>query len=280
MRSTLFFAIFLIFNACNQTNTNQANANEDQPEQVELTEATTPKKTEQERGMTLSEDFTVEYLMGKFDPAEHPDFTKIEPQHRDDRVRYLRKDAYNAFREMYEAALADGVKLRIISATRNFDAQKGIWEAKWTGQRRTTGVDGDITQVLPDAKDRALKILEYSSMPGSSRHHWGTDIDLNNLNNDYFESGEGKKIYAWLRAHAREYGFCQPYSPKGPERPYGYNEERWHWSYVPVAGQLTEMAREKLRDEMISGFQGSEAATRIGIVEKYVLGINPECLNQ
>ena len=277
MKSILFSSLLLLLFACSQANSNQSNANDNEVEQVELTEA--PTQTEAQRSMSLSEDFTVEYLMGKFDPAEHPDFTKIAPEHRDDRIRYLRKDAYNAFKTMYEAALTDDVKLRIISATRNFDAQKGIWEAKWTGQRRTTGVDGNITRVLPDAKDRALKILEYSSMPGSSRHHWGTDIDLNNLNNDYFESGEGKKIYDWLRAHAHEYGFCQPYSPKGSKRPYGYNEERWHWSYMPVARQLTELAREKMRDKMITGFQGSEAAERIGIVEKYVLGINPECLN-
>lgn len=277
----LLFSFLVVFFACNASNSNQNNtdAGNEKAEAVELTEEMTSESTESNRGMSLSEDFTIEYLMGKFDPAEHPDFTKIEPQYRDEQERYLRKDAYNAFKQMYEAALADGVTLQIISATRNFDAQKGIWEAKWTGQRRTTGVKGDITKVLPDAKDRALKILEYSSMPGSSRHHWGTDIDLNNLNNEYFDAGAGRKIYDWLRAHAHEYGFCQPYSKKGPERPDGYNEERWHWSYMPVARQLTELAGEKLRDDMIvGGFQGSEAALRIGIVEKYVLGINPECL--
>ncbi|MFN7115682.1 MAG: M15 family metallopeptidase [Saprospiraceae bacterium] len=222
------------------------------------------------------ETFNVAYLMGKFDPAKHPAFVKMAPPFADNNERYLRKDAYEAFQQMHAAAAKDGVKLTIISATRNFEAQKGIWEAKWTGARLVD--DQDISKTIADPRQRALKILEYSSMPGSSRHHWGTDIDLNDLNDAHFQSGEGKKVYQWLRAHAHEYGFCQPYSPKGLDRPDGYNEEKWHWSYMPVSKKLTALASQKLKDEMIDGFKGAETAKSIGIVEKYVLGINQECL--
>lgn len=277
MQRLLFFFLFATL-ACNNANTNKVETaiTEGEIEEIELTTEEIPERAVP--AMSLQEEFTLEYLMGKFDPAKHPDFTLVDAKYADNGERYLRKDTYKAFQQMHAAALADGIKLEIISATRNFESQKSIWEGKWTGQRKTTGVEGNIAEVLPDAKDRALKILEYSSMPGSSRHHWGTDIDLNNLNNRYFDNGEGKKIYDWLRTHAREYGFCQPYSPKGKERPYGYNEERWHWSYLPVAQQLTKLAKNQLKDEMISGFAGAEAAQRIGIVEKYVLGINEACL--
>lgn len=115
-------------------------------------------------------------------------------------------------------------------------------------------------------------------MPGSSRHHWGTDIDLNDLNPAYFESGHGKKIHDWLSTHAHTYGFCQPYSPKNASRPYGYNEEQWHWSYVPIARQLTDLAKANLKNALIKGFAGAETAATIQVVEKYVLGINPDCL--
>jgi LAS superfamily LD-carboxypeptidase LdcB len=115
-------------------------------------------------------------------------------------------------------------------------------------------------------------------MPGTSRHHWGTDIDLNDLDNFTFEQGPGKKVYDWMQKHAAEYGFCQPYTVKGKDRPNGYNEEKWHWSYVPVAQHLTRLAAQRLQDDMIGGFQGAETAKGIGIVEKYVLGINKECL--
>lgn len=221
------------------------------------------------------QDFTQAYLMGKFDPASHPDFTAIGSAYASRGGMYLRKDAYAAFKAMYAAAKADGVTLRIISATRPFHHQKSIWEAKWEGRRQVNG------QMLPpnprDPLHRARLILMYSSMPGTSRHHWGTDIDLNDLNNAYFESGTGLKIYNWLVAHAADYGFCQVYSPMGEARPTGYLEEKWHWSYLPIARQLTEQYAQKLTDADISGFEGAETALEIGMVKNYVQGINPDC---
>lgn len=222
-------------------------------------------------------EFSLEYLMGKFDPAEHPDFVKVDKQYADEEGYFLRKETYESFRKMWEAAKADGIALTIVSATRNFYRQKQIWEAKWTGARK---IENGTNAALKykDPKTRALKILEYSSMPGTSRHHWGTDIDLNDLDNFTFEQGPGKKVYDWLQKHAAEYGFCQPYTAKGKDRPNGYNEEKWHWSYIPLARHLTDMAAGRLQDDMIGGFQGAAAAKGIGIVEKYVLGINKECL--
>ncbi len=221
------------------------------------------------------ETFTTDYIMGKFDPAQHPAFTLLDLKHASRSDMYLRKDAYDAFISMYEAAKREGISLRIISATRNFERQKQIWEAKWTGAQPVGGEN--IAKTISDPVERALKILEYSSMPGSSRHHWGTDIDLNNLNDAHFQTPEGRKVYEWLRAHGSEYGFCQPYSPQGKERPNGYHEEKWHWSYMPVSKGLTELARKMLKDDMISGFKGAETAKGIGVVNKYVLGINREC---
>lgn len=222
------------------------------------------------------QEFSLEYLMGKFEPAEHPDFVLVDKKYADGEGYYLHKDTYAAFQRMWEAAMGDGVHLKIVSATRNFFRQKAIWEAKWTGARKIEN-GTNAARKYPDPKIRALKILEYSSMPGSSRHHWGTDLDLNDLDNFTFEQGRGKVIYDWLQENAAEYGFCQPYTKKGENRPNGYNEEKWHWSYMPIAKQLTDMAERRLEDKMIGGFQGAETAVSVGIVEKYVLGINQEC---
>ncbi len=222
-----------------------------------------------------TDTFSLAYLMGQFDPATHPDFVRIAPEHCDKPDMYLRRDAYAAFTRMYEAARADGIRLVIRSATRPFAHQKRIWEAKWRGERLVDGAN--LAQTIADPVARARKILEYSSMPGTSRHHWGTDIDLNAFENSYFESGEGKRIYDWLVTHAPQYGFCQPYTPKGPQRPHGYNEEKWHWSYRPVAAPLVELASRHLTDEMIVGFEGSETAPALHVVERYVLGIDKAC---
>lgn len=242
----------------------------------------TPPQTEtaiepDEPPMAPEEEFTTDYLMGKFDPAQHPEFTLISQKHANRSDMYLRKDAYDAFIRMHDAAKQEGIRLLIISAARNFDRQKQIWEAKWTGAQPVGGQN--IAKTIEDPVKRALKILEYSSMPGSSRHHWGTDIDLNDLNDAHFQTPEGRKVYEWLRAHAAEYGYCQPYSPQGKDRPHGYHEEKWHWSYMPVSKILTEQARKTLKDELISGFKGAETATSIGVVKKYVLGINRECVD-
>ncbi|MBB4078721.1 LAS superfamily LD-carboxypeptidase LdcB [Lewinella aquimaris] len=216
------------------------------------------------------------YLTGKFDPTEHPDFVKVAGKYTDGDPYVLQKDTYAAFEKMHAAALNDGVKLIIVSATRNFARQKQIWEAKWNGQRLLEGKER-ADEAYPDPADRARAILRYSSMPGTSRHHWGTDMDLNALNNGYFDDGEGQRIYAWLTAHGADYGFCQPYTVKGTDRPSGYEEERWHWSYLPLATQLTDYAATELRDEDISGFAGAESAPRIEVVRNYVLGVNPAC---
>jgi LAS superfamily LD-carboxypeptidase LdcB len=222
--------------------------------------------------------FDLDYLRGRFEPASHPDFSAVAARYTDgDGTYYLRQDSYAAFQEMWAAAQGDGVTLKIISATRNFARQKSIWEAKWTGKRLLEGRER-APEVYPAPRDRALAILRWSSMPGTSRHHWGTDMDLNALNNDYFAGGTGKAVYDWLTANAASFGFCQPYSPKGAERPDGYNEEKWHWSYLPVARQLTELARTQLNDAEIDGFLGAEAATQIGVVDKYVLGVSGACL--
>jgi D-alanyl-D-alanine carboxypeptidase len=219
------------------------------------------------------EEFTVDYIMGHFDPATHPDFTLVDIKYADREGLYLRKDTYEAFKSMYAHALSDSIRLQIRSATRNFNYQKGIWEAKWTGEKLIESGE-NLAETTPDPKERALKILRFSAMPGTSRHHWGTDVDLNSFENTWFKEGKGMDIYNWLKKHAAEHGFCQPYTEG---RPYGYWEERWHWSYMPVSTILTDLAEKKLKNEMITGFLGSESAGMIDVVKHYVLSINEEC---
>src|SRR5690606_20786157 len=117
----------------------------------------------------FAQDVDKNYLLGKFNQNQDERFVQIADQYSGGSAKgaYLRKETYEAFVRMAEAAKADGVNLIIISATRNYFQQKAIWERKWTN---------DTESKTP--VDRAKKILLYSSMPGSSRHHWGTDVDL------------------------------------------------------------------------------------------------------
>ncbi|MBK9044382.1 MAG: M15 family metallopeptidase [Saprospiraceae bacterium] len=219
---------------------------------------------------------TSAYIMGKFDPASHPDFRLIPKKYADQKGRFIRKDVFEAYKKMYHAAKKDGVHLIIISATRNFDAQKKIWEDKWTGKRL---LEGGIhaQRDIPDPKKRALKILEYSSMPGTSRHHWGTDIDLNALNNEYFEKGEGMKVITWLLKNSASYGFCMTYTKFDPKEPRVINQKNGTGLILRFL-PLLHWAKRNIKDTMITGFEGSETATEIKVVQNYISGIHPSCL--
>ena len=196
-------------------------------------------------------------LTGRIRYADHPKyFVKVDAQYCSQPM-YMHVEAYKAFKEMHDAAKKDGVSLNIISAARNFESQKGIWERKWEANSGK------------DSLGRAKMILQYSSMPMSSRHHWGTDIDLNSLDNDYFKTGKGKKEYEWLVQNGSRFKFCQVYtendndklcagkSSEGSVKREGYRLEKWHWSYMPVSSRLFENYNKLVNHSMIKGFKGS-----------------------
>ncbi|MEL6254695.1 MAG: M15 family metallopeptidase [Bacteroidota bacterium] len=218
------------------------------------------------------------FLLGRFDPAKHEDFEKITSAHGagSGLGAYLHKETMAAFKEMHAAAKKEGISLTIRSATRNFFRQKQIWEAKWTGARKVGGKD--LSKSKPDPAERATEILLFSSMPGTSRHHWGSDMDLNAFENSYFASGKGLKEYEWLKAHAAEYGFGQPYTEKGEgKRLYGYEEEKWHWSYLPLAKKYLKAYVAQVVPADIYGFKGAEVAEKLKVIERYVEGIASDC---
>lgn len=220
--------------------------------------------------------YNVNYLMGHFNPKKKEGFVKINKKYASRSGMYLRKEAFDAFKKMRAAARKEGVYLKIRSATRNFVYQKGIWEKKWLGKRQLS--DGtNAAKDIASPKLRALKILQYSSMPGTSRHHWGTEVDLNSFNNAWFEKGKGLKLFNWMNANAAKYGFHRPYTEKNETRPHGYNEEKWHWSYTPLSIPMTQDAARVLRDEHIKGFLGSKTAKKIGVVDRYILGVHESC---
>ncbi|HLZ17889.1 MAG TPA: M15 family metallopeptidase [Cyclobacteriaceae bacterium] len=211
------------------------------------------------------------YLLGHFEPSEDSRFVQLTDRFAQGSALngFLRKETFGAFLKMAAAAKNDGVNLVIISATRNFDAQKKIWENKWNGK---TKVEGKDLTTISNLEERARLILLYSSMPSTSRHHWGTDVDLNSLDNQYFSSGEGLKIYQWLSVHAIEFGFCQPYTSKTNGRT-GYEEEKWHWSYQPLSKLLLEQYKSSILYSDITGFEGSGQAVSLNIINNYVDGV-------
>ncbi|MUU78411.1 M15 family metallopeptidase [Winogradskyella endarachnes] len=199
-------------------------------------------------------------VLGKFNYKTDSTFIKVSTDH-SAKTLYLNKDVYAAFLDMYKAAKKDQIDLVILSGTRNFKEQKAIWERKWKKYNNLKPLD------------RAQKILEYSSMPSTSRHHWGTDLDLNNLTNSYFSTAKGKAIYRWLNENANDYGFYQVYTTKDNGRT-GYNLEKWHWSYLPLASKYLEFYNSNITLDDIIDFDGAELAKDLNVIENYVNGIS------
>lgn len=218
----------------------------------------------QEQGKTKGEEYDINYLMGKYDPAEdNKIFIKIDEKYATKKNIYARQDVYTQLVNMIEAAKKDKITLKVISGIRTFNYQnEEIWKKKWKKYEN-----------IIDETERAKEILMQSSMPGTSRHHWGTDFDFNALENSYFQKGQGKKEYEWLANNAKKYGFIQvyKYERKSGE---GYTEERWHWSYMLVAEKILKQYKEKVKYSDIKGFDGCKQAEKVKAIEVYVSTIN------
>ena len=92
------------------------------------------------------------------------------------------------------------------------------------------------------------------------------------------ENKKANKEYEWLVTNAPKFDFCQVYTEKGEgKRRTGYNEEKWHWSYMPLARQYLDLYQKIVTYEDISGFSASEFAEELNIIEEFVFGISGEC---
>jgi LAS superfamily LD-carboxypeptidase LdcB len=203
--------------------------------------------------------YTKEDLMGQFNPEEHPGFERVPNAYASKEKEYLRKEVVAAFIAMAKAAKKDGFDMIIVSGTRNYEYQIGIWNRKWEG---FSGSD----------KKRTQAIMAYSSMPGTSRHHWGTDLDINSVEPAYFESGYGARLYRWLDTHAHEYGFFQPYKDEHKGRP-GYKDEKWHWSYYPTSRRLLKAFNFVISQKDIEGFPGAHFFEDFDVQANFINGI-------
>lgn len=201
-------------------------------------------------------------LLGKINPAEHPAFVRVPQQFASKEAEFVRAEVWEAYQKMAAAAKKDGFDMIIVSGTRNHAYQKDIWQRKWN--------------TFPGKpQERAKSIMTYSSMPGTSRHHWGTDIDINSVEPLYFESGYGARLYAWLDAHAHLYGFFQPYKNEASGRK-GFKDEKWHWSYYPTARKMLQAFNRVIKPADIEGFDGADLYEDLEVVNTYVNGIASE----
>lgn len=123
----------------------------------------------------------------------------------------LRKEAYQQYIAMYNAAKKDGQDIIIESSYRSYKYQENLYNSyiNALGQTETDAI---------------------AARPGFSEHQTGLTVDVTTYgaNNDTFESTDE---FAWLQENAHKYGYILRY-PKGKEYITGYNYESWHYRYI------------------------------------------------
>lgn len=153
-------------------------------------------------------------------------------------------EAVAAYVALRRAAGEAGHDLVAVSSFRDFDHQVQIWNAKFRGERPMFDAYGLPVEAagLTEA-ERVAAILLWSALPGASRHHWGSEIDVIDrraapegyrpqlLPAEFEPGGPFAPLNLWLEEHLAEFGFFRPYrTDRGGVRP-----EPWHLSYAPVA---------------------------------------------
>jgi LAS superfamily LD-carboxypeptidase LdcB len=163
----------------------------------------------------------------------------------------LHRHVARPFAELVRAARGDGLEVSAVSTFRDFERQLAIWNAKWLGQMPLLDAAGaavDSGRLEP--AERIEAILCWSALPGASRHHWGSDLDVIDsaalppghrvslTRAEFAAGGPFARLDAWLERHAARFGFFRPY--RGIRS--GVQPEPWHLSFAPVA----EPARRQL----------------------------------
>ena len=194
----------------------------------------------------------------------------------------LREEAHDAFVAMKKAAYSGGIDLKIASSYRDFYRQELIFERKYLSYTEEKGME-------PLAA--IDKIIEYSTIPGTSRHHWGTDIDIIDgyrktegdvLVPEKFETGGPfEDLKKWMDVNASKYGFYLVYTDNPKRR--GFKYEPWHYSYAPLSKPMLQSFRNKNIAQILQQeeFYGAEHFT-IGFLKNYIqnniLDINRDLL--
>ena len=173
----------------------------------------------------------------------------------------MHEQAAEAFSALQARANDAGFQLAVASSYRSYERQLAIFNGKWSGERPVLD-DNDRALVREDysAEEWLHLILRFSALPGTSRHHWGTDIDifdptripsgesLQLVPSEYRIGGMFEDLTQWLdeliAANDCE-GFLCPYDrDRG-----GVSEEPWHLSYEPVASMVRpHLTTDTLRD--------------------------------
>ncbi len=168
----------------------------------------------------------------------------------------LHREVLPHWQTLVTQAAAAGFSVHIASAWRGFERQLAIWNGKAAGQRPVLDAQGEPLVISRLSEDELLfALLRWSAIPGCSRHHWGTDLDVFDaaaVATDYcvqlttaecVDGGVFANFHCWLdkKLQEPEAVFFRPYSRDNG----GIAPERWHLSCKPIADRYEKIVDEK-----------------------------------
>lgn len=164
----------------------------------------------------------------------------------------IHREVVAPLEQLCQQAQDAGYELRVASGFRSFQRQLAIWNGKVSGQRVVLDHAGQpLDMTALGEREKMLAILRWSALPGTSRHHWGTDVDVwdaASVSSDYTvqltaqecgEDGPFFSLHCWLDQMivGAQCDFFRPYCiDRG-----GIAPEPWHLSYRPVATQYEQL---------------------------------------
>jgi LAS superfamily LD-carboxypeptidase LdcB len=189
----------------------------------------------------------------------------------------LSRRAFKAFNKMKMAAWNDGILIKTVSSYRSHRDQKRIFERKFNSFTK----EGDTGEQAIE------RIIEYSTIPGTSRHHWATDIDIiqagkpiegdSLLAKHFAPEGAFFELKEWLDTNASDFDFYLVYTDN-PSRK-GFKYEPWHLSYAPESVPLLKhyLKKEVVKlalEQQVEGFSFLTPERIDRYLNEHVLGIN------
>ena len=224
-----------------------------EPEEEEETEPPVPfdaTKLAEARTFTMPENdawsLVVISQFYKPEASYEPFVEQVLP----DSAIYLDQRVAQAFRAMYNAALADGVELTLSAGYVTPDRQE---------RRFNKQVQAYMEQGLD--RETAKAHAAYIVLPaGCSESNYGLAVDIGWPEDDFADS----PAYLWLKNNAAKYGFIERYTAEKTDVTH-FHAEPWHWRYVGAAAAqemvTNNLCLEEYRQQVNRSVNAEEETT-------------------
>lgn len=187
------------------------------------------------------------------------------------------KETAEAFMDMRSEASFSGFDLIPFSSFRDFKTQLRIWNHKYLGKKPLYDIDGVVREHSDLSEEQVIgHILDWSALPGGSRHQWGSEIDVVDaasmprgyspklLPEEVRDGGIFHPLHRWLDDNIHRFGFFRPYKLfKG-----GMFPEPWHLSFAPISMEAIKCVNPALLTSVIEEADILGKETVLGMIPK------------